>query len=271
MRGKRAVDGLAGRWLAGLAAAGAVGWTEVAPAEEPARAVPADGWVISATVYAWAFSLDGNGAVRGREFDVDLSFGDILGDVSVAGMGMIAARRGRFGFYVNPLFGRTETDENIGPLEFRVRQDTTFLGFGGLYRLGEWHSGETVSSGPQSAMLEAYAGGRVIDLRLELNGRQGLPKNDQSETWVDPVIGLEGETLLTERWELFGGGDIGGFGVGSDLTWQWFAGAGYRFDLLGNETFLRAGWRMLAIDYDDDGFKWDVTYRGPMLGLTMRF
>jgi hypothetical protein len=118
-------------------------------------------------------------------------------------------------------------------------------------------------------VLEAYAGGRVTDLRLELNARHRLDDRDKRETCVDPVIGVQGETLLTKHWERFGGGDIGGFGVGSDLTRQWFAGAGYRFDLLARETFLRAGWRMLAIDYDD-GFKWDVTYSGPMLGLTRR-
>jgi opacity protein-like surface antigen len=76
---------------------------------------------------------------------------------------------------------------------------------------------------------------------------------------------------LTERWELFAGADIGGFGVGSNLTWQWLAGLGYRFELLGRKSFLRAGWRMLDIDYTDGGFKWDVTYSGPILGMTVRF
>ncbi len=38
-----------------------------------------------------------------------------------------------------------------------------------------------------------------------------------------------------------------------------------------HDTFLRAGYRMLHIDYEDGGFEWDVTYKGPMVGLTMRF
>lgn len=257
-----------------LGAATAVMAALVAPlaahAQDTGGEASGEAWVVSATVYAWAFSLDGKGAVRGRDFDVDVSFGDILEDLSVAAMGTVAARKGRFGFFVSPLFGRVESDAGIGPVQFRVRQDTTFLGFGGLYRLLDWKCSEG-GPGPESLALEAYAGGRLVDLRLELNGRHSLNDTDKSETWVDPIIGLEGQGLLTERWELFAGADIGGFGVGSDLTWQWLAGAGYRFDLFGNETFLRAGWRMLDIDYRNGGFKWNVTYSGPLVGLTMRF
>jgi hypothetical protein len=101
-------------------------------AQEPAAAVPGHRWVVSATVYAWAFSLDGKAGIRGRDVDIDVSFGDILEDLSVAAMGTVAARKGRYGFYVSPLFGRVESDAEIGPLEFRGRNDTTFLGFGGL-------------------------------------------------------------------------------------------------------------------------------------------
>lgn len=248
--------------LAGVLATGAMA--------QAATATPDGKWVVSATLYAWAFSLDGEGAVRGQDFDVDVSFGDIVQDLSVAAMGTVAARKGRFGFYLSPLFGRVESDAEIGPLEFRVRNDTTFLGFGGLYELVDWQRTDA-ASGPERFTLEAYGGGRLVDLRLELNGRRRLQDRDTSETWVDPLIGLQGQTLLTERWELFAGADIGGFGVGSDLTWQWLAGAGYRFDLFGRESFLRAGWRMLDIDYDDGGFKWDVTYSGPILGITVRF
>jgi hypothetical protein len=242
-----------------------------AHAQEPTAGSGEDKWVVSATLYAWAFSLDGKGAVRGNEFDVDVSFSDILDDLSFAAMGTVAARKGRFGFYVSPLFGRVEVDTEIGPFEFRTRQDTTFLGFGGLYQLIDWRRPEAATTAPESFALEAYGGGRLVDLRLEVNGRHGLPKNDKSETWVDPIVGLGGRTQLTERLELFGSADIGGFGIGSDFTWQWIAGGGYRFDLLGRETFFRAGWRMLSIDYEDGGFKWDVTYSGPILGLTMRF
>lgn len=242
-----------------------------AHAQEAASATPADRWVLSATAYFWAAALDGNGALRGRDFDVDVPFSDIWESLSVGFMGTAAARKGDWGFYVSPFFVRIGDDAEVGSAKFRYRNDTTFLGFGGTYRLADWQSPDTSYGGPKGAQLEALAGGRVVDLRLELNGRHGLPKNDESETWVDPLVGLQGRVELTDRWELLGEGDVGGFGVGSDLAWSWLAGVGYRFDLLGRETFLRAGYRMLHLDYEDGGFKWDVTYKGPLLGLTTRF
>jgi hypothetical protein len=108
-------------------------------------------------------------------------------------------------------------------------------------------------------------------MRTEINGRRGLPKFDDSKTWADPLVGLGGRLQLTDRWEAFAEGDVGGFGVGSDLTWSWTAGIGYGFELFGRPTFVRAGYRMLYQDYKDGGFEWDVTYHGPVVGLTTRF
>ena len=106
-----------------------------AAAQEAAKATPEDRWVVSATAYAWATSVDGHAKVGGQKADVDMQFSDLLEDLTFAGMGSVAARRGRFGFYVNPFFGRTRSDEGSGRFEARVRSDTTMLGLGGLYRL----------------------------------------------------------------------------------------------------------------------------------------
>ena len=48
-------------------------------------------------------------------------------------------------------------------------------------------------------------------------------------------------------------GDIGGFGVGSDLTWQLFAGYSFDFSIW-QSTLLHGliGYRGLAVDYTGD-------------------
>ena len=173
--------------------------------------------MVSATAYAWATSVDGHTRVGGQKAEVDMPFSDLLKDLTLAGMGSVAARRGRFGFYLNPFFARTRSDEGSGRIEARVRSDTTMVGLGGLYRLLDWEAGR--SPPRRGAQLEALAGVRITNLRTEINGRHGLPKFDDDKTWVDPVIGLQGRLELTERWEAFAEGDIGGFGVGSDITW----------------------------------------------------
>lgn len=251
--------------LAWLALSGPLGAQQV---PEPADA---ERWQVGATAYLWAASLDGDASLAGVDVNVDVPFSDVLEDLSVGMMGTVVARRGAYGFYVSPFFTRVAATASTPIGDVRTRNDTTFLGFGGLYRLLDWQPADGTGVRPQRIQVDAIAGARLVDLRLELNGRRGLPKADETETWIDPIIGLGANAKLTRRWELFAEGDVGGFGVGSDLTWQTFGGLGYRFDWPGEGSHLRAGYRLLSLDYEDGGFEWDVTYSGPFLGLTLLF
>ena len=240
-----------------------------AAAQEAATATPEDRWVVSVTAYAWAPSVDGHASVGGQKADVDMPFSDMLADLAFGAMGMVAARRGRFGFYVNPFFARTRSDEGSGRIEARVRSEPAWSASAACTGCSTGRPSR--SAGPRGAQLEALAGVRLTYMRTEINGRHGLPKLDDSKTWADPIVGLGGRLQLTDRWETFAEGDIGGFGVGSDLTWSWAAGIGYGFELFGRPSFVRAGYRVLYQDYKDGGFEWDVTYKGPIVGLTTRF
>ena len=63
-------------------------------------------------------------------------------------------------------------------------------------------------------------------------------------------------------------GDIGGFGVGSQLTWDVTASVGYR---MSDTATLLFGYRHLDVDYQDGRFKIDGQFSGPYLGLSFRF
>ncbi len=63
-------------------------------------------------------------------------------------------------------------------------------------------------------------------------------------------------------------GDIGGFGAGSDFTWQ-------ALGLIDWQPFkyvsFIAGYRGLYQDYKDDNFKYDATTHGPLLGVNIKW
>ena len=97
---------------------------------------------------------------------------------------------------------------------------------------------------------------------------------DESKSWVDPLVGLRWVWPFAENWALILYGDIGGFGVGSDLTWQGI----FRIDWQPWENVaLTAGYRALYQDYEDgtrgtrDYFAMDATYHGPLLGIEFRW
>jgi hypothetical protein len=131
-----------------------------ASAQEAAKATPEDRWVVSVTAYAWAPSVEGHSSVGGRRADVDMPFSDLLEDFAFGAMGTVAARRGPFGFYLNPFFARTRSDEGGDRIAARVTSDSSMVGVGGLYRLLDWQAAPG-AAGPRGGQLEALAGVRM--------------------------------------------------------------------------------------------------------------
>jgi len=62
--------------------------------------------------------------------------------------------------------------------------------------------------------------------------------------------------------------NIGGFGVSSDLTWQ--AQGGVEWNIT-RWLYLRASYRHLVTEFDEDEFEFDVEQSGPQLELGLRF
>jgi hypothetical protein len=98
--------------------------------------------------------------------------------------------------------------------------------------------------------------------------RRAVPEHvAASKSWVDPFIGFRGRFNVTDKCYLVARGDIGGFGVGSDLTWNAFAALGYQWT---RSFSTELGYRHLALDYRDGGFVYDTEMSGVYLGMTLR-
>ena len=237
-----------------------------------------DPWRFTVAPYFWGTSMDGKAGVQDIETDVDISFGDILKDVSIALMVYGEARKDKFGFFVAPFYVRLH-DKNSGPIDSRTTNQSVMMGGGAFYRLAEWQTGEGADGNPLTIAVEPYIGARLTYMRLEIELSQGsgpipnsaLPQEDKSRVWVDPIVGTRVGMDLTENWSLFAEGDVGGFGVGSDFSWQTMGYLGYRGSAFGVPTTYVVGYRALSQDYDKDDFKWDVTQHGPMLGAAFHF
>lgn len=128
--------------------------------------------------------------------------------------------------------------------------------------------------------LEGGIGFRIVNLQSDLTmqvdasvpGGAGPRSGSLSETWVDPVIIGRIKFPSKTKWSFQLRGDLGGFGIGSDFTWQGQADVGYRFSKLFK---LSLGYRFIGIDYEKgDGserFKYDVDTYGPVLRFGFHF
>ncbi len=242
-----------------------------APAEAEDAAAPPEGpakdWRVTIAPYAWLTSLNGNATIAGIDTDVDVGFGDILKNLNMAGMLLVDVQKGRWIANVNFVGARIK-DDSADNLD--VTSDTVQLGSSLAYLVVDHQIGESGTGEPLTARLGPLVGARLTYLRAEIDNRAG-PSADRSESWVDPLVGFRGGIDLSERWRIVGEGDIGGFGVGSDLAWNAQAFLTYRTSFFGVAADLAVGYRALSQDYDRNGFKYDVTMYGPVLGAAFHF
>jgi hypothetical protein len=214
--------------------------------------------------------MDGHAAVGGVKSDVDVPFSDLLKDLSFGAMMIVDVEKGRFGVGVNGLFARVSPDSDPGGIKIDATSDSAQLGVLPNYRLVEWQYGVSSSGAPLRLVVAPEAGFRYTYMRTELEVRGG-PTVDSSESWVDPLLGARIGLDLTDRWLIAGEGNFGGFGVGTDFTWNAQAYVGYETSLFGRPTTFWLGYRALYQDYHHNNFEWDVTMHGPVLGTAIRF
>lgn len=227
----------------------------------------ASGWQFSASPYLWMSGMKGDmGVVEQVEpVAVDLSFIDILGALKFALMGTFDARNGRFVATVDALYLSMGTSKNIDIreedfLDVELKSKTFVSTLAAGYR--------AVDQGPLS--LDVLAGVRITSMKtsLDLAGPQRSFSGSKTETWLDPIVAIRFQAPLGERWAVRTYGDIGGFGVASDLTWQLQGIVEYE---LSNRWSLYAGWRHVDVDFHNNGFVFDAAMDGPVLGAFYRF
>lgn len=232
-----------------------------------ARADDAHGWSFEIAPYIWAAGIEGDVAPFPSlpSASVDESFSDVVDNLDGALMLVGEARKGRFGVLGDLIYLKTKaTDSSPGPLfsSITVRSESVMLTALGFYRAVD----------RPAAFVDLLAGARYWSLDVDFSFAAGLlPANEVSnkETWIDPMVGAKARTSLGDAGMYVSGvALVGGFSVGSDFTYDLNINLGYQW----TENFSTTlGYRYLAVDYRDDGFVYDVSQDGPILGLIWRF
>ena len=93
-----------------------------------------------------------------------------------------------------------------------------------------------------------------------------------TKSWLDPIVGVRAKAPVGKGWSLEGYGDIGGFGVGCDVTWMLQGRVNWQISRV---VGVGLGYRALYQDYgtgsEADVFKWKVTVQGPVGAVNVSF
>ena len=260
--------------LAGMLALGAG-----TAATAQTTAAQTGGWQFEVTPYFWGAGMKGDVQLGSLpKISTDVSFSDILDVLDFGIMGAFEARKGRWGMLFDAIYMDLEMDgtasrTGAGPVgaaataDAKLEMKQTLLAAAASYRALEGRSPVDVFGGLRYVKIEASA-----DIDASFFGPAGSTSGAVSRSgdkdWVDPYIGARILYPVSDRWTLVGYGDIGGFGVGSDFTWQALAGVNYHFS---KSLSGKLGYRYLSVDYDKDGFLYDMASYGLYLGVGFRF
>lgn len=235
----------------------------------------ANAWQFEVTPYVFGAGLRGTTGVGPVTADIDSSFGDILKHFDGGLMGAAEARKGPWVFAFDGVYFRLKDQGTrswqgpagigsaTGDLEATVSQLVYQLAAG--YRVVD-----------ASTKLDVFGAGRYTRLDTDLNlvtttgpllpgGTRSL---SGSADWWDPVIGLRVILPFAEHWSFMGYGDVGGFGVGSKITYQAIAGANWEF---AKSFTAKVGYRYMYQDYDKNNFLWKMAAHGAYVGLGIAF
>ena len=276
------------------------------PARMPVKAVAVvePAWSYRFTPYAWLPSIKGDSTIRGRTTALDASFIDIAKNSEIPKelfglMGSFEARNGRFslmGDAVYLMIGRAGSGErlrNVNPnvggtlsASVDVKFKMAIVEMAAAYELARW----SAPGASSSTSLDVYGGGRLWWQKAEASlaisatltifdlsrsgGRAVAASGDV--TWVDPIVGLRLRHEFAPGKELVLRGDIGGFGAGSQFSWQAIGGYSWVFATTKSTTWSgMVGYRALFVDYSQGSdrtlYEFDILQHGPILGVTMQF
>jgi hypothetical protein len=275
----------------GPSAAADLEYSQTAPAKSPSD------WTLSFTTYGWLPWISGDLGIKGRSFDVDVTPRQVIDALDWSGIpawfSYAELRKGQLSFFNDIVYSKLSGSDNFaasGPLgavtlsgSLGADYEQTIIELGATYEV--WSDRGTTSG----TAFDVLAGARYwrqeasVSASAALNGPLDLPVVDGfvvarsgSVDWVDPFIGARLRHQLQPGQNLTLRGDIGGFGAGSDFSWQ--AIAAYDVQLCVTDSYAidgYLGWRALSVDYSqgsgNNRYEFDAVTQGPVIGATVRF
>lgn len=222
-------------------------------------------WKFLIEPYLMFPSMSGTAGIRELPpLTVDASASDIFSNLQFGAMLYLEAQTDKWAIGSDFVYMKLAQDVTPGVVisSGRLTAKQLIWEFSGLYRILPY--------------LEGGIGLRMnnIEMGADINrftiggGDTTFLSAENSQFWIDPVIIARATTAINDKWQFQFRGDIGGFSIGSSLTWQLQGYVGYRFTKLFQTTI---GYRVIGIDYDKgsgaDRFRYDVNTSGPVVKL----
>lgn len=230
----------------------------------PAQGQSTDGgWRQSVFLYGMGVAIDGDSTVGPLTVGVDISISDVFDALDFGAMAAYRIENDDWSFSTDVTYmelGWNKTTEQGRASASLSTDQLTIMAT----------VGRKLSPNFEALLSLAYFEVSA-DLRLRVLDQTRTASRDAN--WVDPMVGLEYRVPLGgSKWTFSLRGDVGGFGIESDLTLH-----GWAKLVRQNSDFFSwyFGYRYLGYDYETGSGlnrqRYDLAQHGPGLGIAMSF
>ncbi len=215
-------------------------------------------WTFDASINMFLAGMTGNIVARGLPAPVEVGFGDVFKHLQFAAAG-------RF---------------TLGYENWTLSTEFSYIQLGASPRgsdvdVEQWLVEPTLGY-RFNKNIQVFAGARYNSLNTDVTlvGPLGRFRSTSgTQQWWDPIFGAQISFPISgDKLSFDGRFDVGGFGAGSDITWQAFPYLNWRIN---NRMSAQFGYRWLGTDYTNgtgfNRFRYDIIAHGPQVGLTMHF
>ena len=221
---------------------------------------PISAWEFDVAPYVWLAGSSGTISVLDQSANVDAKFKDILKNLKFGMFMHLEAKKGKWIVFGDLLYIAVEKSGNreIPNTNTNIELKQTLAEIGSGYNL--------ITTLDDWLFIDALAGLRYfeIDNAIDVGPQQIL---DRTINVSDPFVGIRFRTV-SDKWINGARIDVGGFGIGSNVSWKANLIVGYQF----SELFsLSLGYQAYGIDYEKNNFRLDLVSSGLATGLNFHF
>ena len=224
-------------------------------------------WYVEFAPYLWFAGIDGDVSFSRSSptFSIDADFDDLVDDIEFTFAFNTSIKKGEWGYYGDFFFIKLDQEGYTPARLFRVTSQFDEIIFTNAATYYLYKS--------DTKWIEGMIGARLWALEHDINiynASTGVRSTGSSgtEEWLDPFIGIRTQWNFARRWYLGFMINYGGFNVGSEETYETFGGLGFRFN---KGHAVRAGFKAIGVNYDEDGFLFDVDQKGTYLAYFLFF
>ncbi|QJT08726.1 hypothetical protein [Oceanidesulfovibrio marinus] len=219
--------------------------------------------------YVWMPSITGTTKVLGKTKTVDAGFFDeVLPELRFGAMLHGEVLYGNLvGLSADMVFASLHSE--VGSSS-DVYLDMLIVDLLAYYRFGTYAFG---SEGQNTISVDLLGGPRIWGLWLNIDAdlERGSKSISRSNTWVDPVIAARSIFHFGDNWVCSLRGGVGGFGFGSQFTWDAVGMVGYEV----TDVFsITVGYKAIGLDYFTQKrpkIHMDLVLHGPFIGFGFMF